>query len=166
MAKVLFVTSQDIKKKTFMSGNVDQDKFKQFVFIAQEVRVRNYLGTDLYNKIASELLAGTISGGYATILNDFIKPMVIHFAMEEYLPFAPYSLSNGGVYKHTSENSQLADKSEIDLLVAKHNKLATYYADMFIRYMAFHSNDFPEYNSNTNEDIVPDKDATFNGWVI
>ena len=166
MAKVLFITSQDIKKKTFMSGNVDQDKFKQFVFIAQEVRVRPYLGTDLYNKIASEITAGTISGGYATILNDYIKPMVIHFAMEEYLPFAPYSLANGGVYKHTSENSQAVEKSEIDFLVEKHNKLGVNYANLFIRYMSFHSNEFPEYTSNSNEDIYPDKDATFNGWVI
>jgi hypothetical protein len=25
---------------------------------------------------------------------------------------------------------------------------------------------FPEYNSNTNEDISPDSDTTFNGWVL
>jgi hypothetical protein len=25
---------------------------------------------------------------------------------------------------------------------------------------------FPEYTSNTNDDIHPDKDALFNGWVL
>ena len=32
--------------------------------------------------------------------------------------------------------------------------------------MANNQNLFPEYTSNTNEDINPDKDATFNGWVL
>jgi hypothetical protein len=25
---------------------------------------------------------------------------------------------------------------------------------------------FPEYNSNTNEDIDPDTDTTYKGWVL
>jgi hypothetical protein len=25
---------------------------------------------------------------------------------------------------------------------------------------------FPEYNQNSNEDVYPDKDNLFNGWVL
>ncbi len=45
--------------------------------------------------------------------------MLIHFAMVEYLPFAAYSISNGGVYKHNAENSQIANKEEVDFLIQK-----------------------------------------------
>ena len=32
--------------------------------------------------------------------------------------------------------------------------------------MCFNSNDFPEYLSNSNNDVYPDKDASYGGWYI
>ena len=46
--------------------------------------------------------------------------MLIHFAMVDYLPFASYQVKNGGVFKHTSENSESVSKEELDYLIAKH----------------------------------------------
>jgi hypothetical protein len=92
--------------------------------------------------------------------------MLIHFAMVDYLPFAAYQVKNGGVFKHSSENSETVSKSEVDYLVNKEREFAEYYTRRFIDYMANNQNLFPEYTSNSNEDINPDKDATFNGWVL
>ena len=93
--------------------------------------------------------------------------MLIHFAMVEYLPFAAYSISNGGVYKHNSENSQNASKEEIDFLIQKERDFAEYYAQRFIDYMTYNApSKFDEYYSNSNQDIYPDKDTGFHGWVI
>ena len=98
MATALFIKRADLIKNTAMNGNVDTDKFIQFIKIAQEIHVRNYLGTDLYDKISADIIAGTLSGDYLDLVNDFIQPMLIHFAMAEYLPFAAYTIANGGVY--------------------------------------------------------------------
>ena len=107
MATALFIKRQDLVKNTALSGNVDTDKFIQFIKLAQEIHVRNYLGTDLYNKISADIIADTLAGDYLNLVNDYIQPMLIHFAMSEYLPFAAYTVANGGVYKHTSENLSL-----------------------------------------------------------
>lgn len=167
MATALFIKRQDLVKNTALSGNVDTDKFIQFIKLAQEIHVRNYLGTDLYDKISSDIIADTLTGDYLNLVNDYIQPMLIHFAMSEYLPFAAYSVANGGVFKHTSENSQLPEKEEIDQLTAKERDYAEYYTNRFIEYMSFNAQSkFPEYYSNNNEDIYPDKDALFNGWQL
>ena len=129
--------------------------------------LQNYLGTDLYDKISADIIAGTLSGDYLSLVNDYIQPMLIHFAMIEYLPFAAYSISNGGVFKHNSENSSLASKDEIDFLIQKERDYAEYYAQRFIDYMSFHApSKFSEYYSNNNEDIYPDKDTGFHGWQL
>ena len=86
--------------------------------------------------------------------------------MMDYLPFAAYQVKNGGVFKHTSENAQNVDKNEVDYLVAKEREFANYYATRFVDYICFNDNLFPEYNSNSNDDINPDQDTTFNGWVL
>lgn len=166
MAIALFIKPIDIKRNTIIDGNVDVDKFIQFIKIAQQIHVRNYLGSDLYNKISNDIIGDTLTGDYLSLVNTYIQPMLIHFAMVDYLPFAAYQVKNGGVFKHSSENSETVSKNEVDYLVNKEREFAEYYTRRFIDYMANNQNLFPEYTSNSNEDINPDKDATFNGWVL
>lgn len=166
MATALFITPKDLKQNSFIDGNVDTDKFIQFIKIAQQIHIQNYLGGKLYDKISDDIISGTLSGNYLTLVEDYIKDMLIHFAMVDYLPFAAYQLSNGGIYKHSSENSQVASKNEIDMLIDKHRNFAQFYTRRFIDYMCFNNNLFPEYNQNQNEDMYPDRDANFVGWVL
>lgn len=167
MPSALFIKRSDLVNNTALSGSVDTDKFIQFVKIAQDIHIQNYLGTDLYEKISADIVANTLTGDYLGLVNDYVQPMLIHFAMVEYLPFAAYTIANGGVYKHNSENSSLAVKEEIDSLIAKERDYAEYYTQRFIDYMSFNApSKFPEYYSNNNEEIYPDKNALFNGWML
>jgi hypothetical protein len=166
MPTALFIKREDIVRNTAISGNVDTDKFLQFIKIAQQIHVQNYTGTKLYDKISTEILNDTLAGDYLALVVDYIQPMLIHFAMTEYLPFAAYTVANGGVFKHISENSTNAEKIEIDYLVEKERTIGQYYAQRFIDYMAFHSTEFPEYNENVNEDIYPDRDNRASSWVL
>ena len=169
MATALFITRKQLVQNSIIDGNRDTDKFIQFIKIAQEIHIRNYLGTDLYNKISNDILGtggASLTGNYLNLVNDYIQPMLIHFAMVDYLPFASYTLKNGGLFKHTSENSEGVSKEEVDYLIEKHRDIAEYYSRRFIDYMSFNQSLFPEYTSNTNDDIHPDKDALFNGWVL
>ncbi len=168
MAKVLFISRTDLVKNTIIDGNVQADKLMHFIKIAQEIHIQNYLGTDLYNKIASMINDGSIDGTiYETLLTTYVQPMLIHWAMVDYLPFAAYSVKNGGVFKHVSENAESVDKNEVDYLVEKERSLAEWYTRRFINFMDFNQNSYPEYTSNTNDDIYPDRDEpTFQGWVL
>jgi hypothetical protein len=58
------------------------------------------------------------------------------------------------------------DKTEVDFLIEKERKIAEFYVRRFVDYMTFHQSDFPEYNQNTNEDIYPDHDVQYSGWVL
>ena len=166
MAVALFISRTDLIRNSIIDGNVDTDKFIQFIKIAQEIHVRNYLGSDLYNRISTDIINDTLTGDYLTLVKTMVQPMLIHFAMVDYLPFAAYQLKNGGVLKHNSENSETVSKNEIDYLVNKEREFADYYTRRFIDFMCFNQEKYPEYNSNSNEDIDPSKDATFNGWVL
>jgi hypothetical protein len=166
MAVALFISRTDLVRNSIIDGNVDTDKFIQFIKIAQEIHVRNYLGTDLYNRISTDIINDTLTGDYLTLVNTYVQPMLIHFAMVDYLPFAAYQLKNGGVLKHSSENSETVAKEEIDYLVNKEREFADYYTRRFIDFMCFNQEKYPEYNSNSNDDIDPSQDATFNGWVL
>ncbi len=166
MATALWIKREDLVRQTALGGNVDQDKFLQFIKIAQEIHIQNYTGTKLYDKISDDIIAGTLANPYLALVNDYLQPMLIHFAMVEYLPFAAYTIANGGVYKHTSENSTSVDKTEVDFLVEKERNIAQYYTDRFITYMSYNQATFPEYYLNNNADVFPDTDANFSSWVL
>ena len=79
MAKVLFIKRDDIVRNSVLSGNVDSDKFLQFIEIAQEIHIQNYLGTKLYDKLRTDIIADSVPAAYATLLDDYVQPMLIHW---------------------------------------------------------------------------------------
>ena len=135
----------------------------QFVKVAQQIDIQNLLGTDLYNKISEDIIADSLSGDYLTLVNTYVQPALIWFAQMNYIPFAAYTITNKSVLKHSSETAQNVDKNEVDYLVSKAREYANYYSTRLVDYLCFNNNLFPEYLSNTNEDISPDTDTTFNG---
>jgi hypothetical protein len=244
MAEALLITRQDVVKFTAMNGNVDTDNFIQYVKIAQDIHIQNYLGTDLLEKLKSEIIlaysgiptaitisnqgtgyttgtainttsatgtglklnitaagglitaatintagtgytvgnTATVTGGtngavtissiytiptdYNNLLVNYVKPMLIHWAMVEYLPFAAYTIANKGVYKHNSENATNVEKVEIDFLIEKERSIAQHYTERFIDYISFNNDLFPEYNSNSNGDMYPDTNNNYTGWYL
>ena len=166
MAEALLITRTDLVKFTAMNGNVDTDKFIQYIKIAQDIHIQGYLGTDLLDKIKADIVASTLTGDYLTLVETYVKPMLIHWAMVEYMPFAAYTIANKGVYKHSSENSENVDKIEVDFLIEKERKIAEHYTQRFIDYICFNQSKFSEYNTNSNGDMYPNTDTNFSGWVL
>ena len=166
MSKALFVTRHDISVFTAANGSIDNDKLLPFINQAQDIHIQNYLGTDLMEKIQVLIVSNTLTGAYLSLVNDYVKPMLMHWAMVEYLPYAGVNIANGGIYTKNPENSTALTKEQIDSLVEKSRTTAQFYTNRFIDYMSYNQTSFPEYNSNSNDDISPDTKADFGGWVL
>lgn len=166
MATALFITTEDIKKFTALNGNVDNDKFVQFIKIAQETHIQGFLGTNLYDKINDDIIADDLVSPYTTLVSKYIKPMLCHWAMVEYLPFSAYTIANKGVYKHNSENSDSVSIEELNLLIEKERKIAQSYTQRFLDHICNNSSLYPEYNTNSNGDQFPEKNSHFTGWML
>jgi len=169
--KALFITLTELKRKSIIDGNLDEDKLIQFVEVAQDVHIQNFLGTKLYDKLQTLITGGTLddSGNakYKTLLNSYIKPMLIWYSQYSFIPFAAYQISNGGIFKHTSESSQAPTKSEIEGLTAKAKDFADFYTNRFFDYIDERTADYPEYLANQSDGMYPDKDNNaLSGWVL
>ena len=169
MATVLFINRTDLVRNSIIDGNVDTDKFIQFIKIAQQIDIQQIIGTKMYDGLTDAIVDGIDFPGNArwkTILDDYIVSMLIWYAQSNYIPFAAYQIKNGGVFKHSSETAENVNKTEVDYLVGKAREYANYYSTRLVDYLCFNQSKFPEYTSNTNEDISPDTDTVFNSWVL
>ena len=78
-----------------------------------------------------------------------------------------FSITNGGVGKNISENSETATHDDMTYLGQRMNDTAEFYTKRFLDYMCSYSNLYPEYTSNSNEDMHPDRDVNYTGgWYI
>ena len=138
MAQVLFVSPADVIKRTGINGNVDRDQMIQFIKIAQDIHIQNILGTNLFEKIATDIAADSLSGNYLTLFTNYIQDMVIHYSAIEILPYIHYKVANGGIYVKGAENGESVTKQYLDYLVQKERDIAEHYSRRFIDHMAFY----------------------------
>jgi len=166
MATALFITKDDLVRQTVLSGNLDFDKIVHFIKIAQDIHVHQLLGSRLYNKLQSDIIGGSLSRDYQTLIEEYIKPILTQYSFLEYLPFSQYTISNKGVFKHTSENSTQPSSEEIDKMKEVARDTAQQYARRMVDHLDFNPTKYPEYLTNNNEEIHPQKDIRFGGWHI
>ena len=166
MAKALFISTDDVKRKSILKGSLDVDNFIQYIEVAQDTHILSFLGTDLYDKISADIIASTLTGVYLTLTTDYIKPMLIHWSVVEALPFLASTVDNVGITKRSSENSEVTSKEDVDFMIEKARQIASNYTDRFIAYICENSASFPEYSTNTGSDVKPETDTNFTGWVI
>ena len=168
--KALFITLNDLKRKSIIDGNVDGDKLVQFIEVAQDTHIQNYLGGKLYNKLQALVISNEINDAgnvkYKNLIDIYIKPMLVWFTQSAYLPFAMYQVSNGGVFKHRSENAETISVEELNSMLNRVNETAEFYTRRFVDFMGFYSQDYPEYNESTNGEMYPDRDVNFHSWVL
>lgn len=166
MSKALFISREDLVRYTPISGNLDFDKVVQYIEIAQDIHVHEILGSDLYEKLQADVLGSTLSGNYLTLVNSFVKPTLAQYALLEFLPFSQYSINNKGVFKHTSEGANALERNEINIMIEATRDTATHYAKRLVDYLCAYSELFPEYSTNSDNDLHPTRKVNFGGWQL
>jgi hypothetical protein len=168
MGTALFISLNELKKNTAISGNIDANKLLPAIKTAQQLELENVLGTDLYNKLSLEISGGTISGDYLILKQDYIHDVLIHFAVSYYLPFASYQILNGGVAKwEGGDNFSSIESSELSMMVNKEKALGESYKKRLIDYLCANSALYPEYTSNSDaDDIHPSSESNVSGLYL
>ena len=162
----LLITVLELKTNTNISGNMSDDKIEQYISIAQDLHIEAYLGSALYEKIRDGITAANLPAEYQLLLDNYIKRMVIHWSMVELLPIMAYTMSQKGVFKHSSENADTVSKDEIDYLIGKHRSIAENYSGRFIKYICAHAVLYPEYKEISTDKQNANRVTSPTGWVL
>jgi len=167
MATALFISLDELKKNTAISGNIDGDKLLPSIRAVQQIELEPLLGTDLYNKLSELIIANNVTGDYLTLKNNYIHNVLIHMAVSYYLPYSSYIITNGGVSKWTGgDNRDGLSLSELTFLVNKEESIAEMYKKRLIDYLCNNSSKFPEYSTNSTGDLQPSRNTNKTNWYL
>ena len=168
MTSTLLTNLDDILHMTSISGSIDEYKINPHIASAQVLYIEPILGSDLYEKIIDLVETGAISGEtkYKLLLDDYIIPSLVFHAVELYIPFNSYIISDGGTFQFQPSNANPNPQSEIDRLSNRYRIIGSKYDDKLVKYLCKNSTLFPEYTNNTG---LVDKTETTNrgcSWYL
>jgi len=155
--EILLINEELLKKYTPLTDAVDPNLIRPCIYVAQDMYLQNFLGTNLINKIKDDVANETLTGDYEILLNDYILKLLIWWTMVELYPSLLYKHDNGNLVSRQSEDTTPVTKGEMESLKEKARENARFYTNRMVNYLRFNSSLFPEYTNNTNDNIFPDR---------
>lgn len=146
---ILLLRANDIPELTSFSGNIDADRLKPFIYIAQSNDIKRVLGVELYNKILEDFKNDALTGDYLTIYNNYVIDMLVYYSCSAYMAFGGYKISNSGVYKTAADGGTAIDYKETEVLIARYKQLAASVEQNFYKYIS--TINLPEYAISTDK---------------
>lgn len=156
----LIVMPSVIKQRTALHTNVDDKLIYPEIKAAQDMYVMPLLGSALFNKIITDIKAGTLTGDYKTLVDNYIIDMICNYVLSEMPDSINYQFWNKGVATKTTEDSNTPSMSEMYAIVAKYKNRAEHYSKRCRMYLIENApTKFPEYiNIPGGVDVVvPDR---------
>ena len=166
MAYVLFISEEKLKDSTAINLSVDPEILLPYLLQAQRIYCEPALGSTLYEKIETEITAGTLAGAYKTLVDDYIGLMLPAWSFHMCIPYLRFKIENGNIYSKTSETGTALSTEEAQHLREEVRNNAEYFTERTIEYITNNLSSFPEYSTNSGADVSPDRNAYYNGMNL
>jgi hypothetical protein len=153
--EILFVNPDYIKRITNINGSLEDAYLVPSIILAQDKYIQLYLGTDLLNKLKSDISGGTLAGDYATLMDSYVRKASLWWTMVELIPSLYVKMDNGSLVLRVSEDTQAISPDDLHREVERARQNAQFYTYRLYEYLCNNSSLFPEYSSNTGADMLP-----------
>lgn len=144
--QVSFVDYEYLIMNSPVYGNLDKADIEWLIPMSQDKNIERIVSTALYNKLKSDAIAGTLSGEYQILMDDFICPALVHFIVSDALAFNQIKFTNKGLLVKSSENSEPASEEAFKRYKNQLDEFAEYYGQRIIAHICANEAAFPEYN--------------------
>ena len=155
-AQILYIDANYIKAYSHLDGSIDEKDILPSIIQAQDSQIQPILGTELFNALKTQITAGTISGNYQTLLQDYVQMATLKWTLVNFYPYLQGKILNGTIGSRNVDNITALSQDEVMRLVDIERSNAQFYTERLIEYLTNNTTLFPEYASNSGADMYPD----------
>ena len=148
----LFISTDRLKKDSALGGSVDDNLLLPYILMAQDRYILPVLGTDLNDKLISDIQGGSLTGNYLTLLQTYIQPSLVQFSFATVLPFLRLRMVNNSVVTMSSEQGGTVSHDELKPLINASMDQGEFYRERLIDYLRGNLTNFPEYSTNQSSE--------------
>jgi len=132
------------EKYGYANDNIDPKKLRPIIYSVQRTRIEPILGTELYDKIVSEVDAGTLSGIYKTLMDEHILPTMIVYCDWKATFHLTDQMTNKTVGKNNDEHIRANDVGNNNNLRDELIKDAKQFEKKMIGWLCDNKDNIPE----------------------
>tara|TARA_R110000824_G_scaffold64463_9_gene168407 strand:+ start:53 stop:622 length:570 start_codon:yes stop_codon:yes gene_type:complete len=151
---ILLISAETLKQNTIISESVDDNLIHPVIMLAQDKYVLPVLGTDLFDKLKTEV-SGTPAGDYLTLLKEYVSKCLCQYTLATLYPVLRLRAVNHSIVQMNNEQGTSATYDDIQPLIDGAVDMGQFYRERMIEYLTNNSSLFPEYTSNTGADMNP-----------
>lgn len=156
MGETLIISEELLKLYTPLSKNVDVDKVYPYLHLAQPYYLEPILGDALLSELKSQVEEGEISEENKALIIK-CAPVIGYWATYLAMRSLTYTVTEKGITKETSENSESIDRTELGDYIQSVKNQAEMYTELLIKYLCRCALTYPLWR--------PDDDCHCEKWV-
>lgn len=156
-----------LKDRTGIHTNIDEKLIYPEIKAAQDMFILPLLGSTLFNKILTDIKAGTLTGAYKTLVDDYLIDTLCNYVLSELPEGLNYQFWNKGVSQKTTDNSNNPSMSEMYAVMSRYKNRAEHYSKRCRMYLIQNGPSlFPEYSKYiAGIDVVPPENDSFSNPI-
>jgi hypothetical protein len=161
MATVILLDNDILTRNSILGGNIDVDKMMPSIKAAQLTDIKPLLGIELYEKICDDYLNDNLAGLYLEMYEDYIVNLLVYSSAAIYIAAGgAYQITNMGILKARTDNSETVSKNEVDYLYNFNKQLFNTVKEDFLKWIK--DKDIPEFKKCS----TPISGNYLGGWYL
>lgn len=168
MTTVFLLSEAKLRQFTDINDSLDTALVKNAIREAQDIHLQRIIGTKLYDKLLSDVTAGTLTGAYKTLVDDYLQDFLLYAAYYETLEAVFIRPRNNGLLTPTGgENSIEVDRTLFNQKRQSVENKMEFYADKLSSYLSEEQSSFPELNTNNKAyEQSPDYGSQYKSPIV
>jgi len=168
MSFAFFISEEYLKQNTPIDNNVDGKLIRTAMREAQDIYIRDIIGSGLYDELTTQIIAATTTALNTTLLNNYIAPCMKYYVLYESAYTLSFQLLNKGIVTRNSEHQTPADINSITSMMAHWKDRGEYYSNRLIKYLQANLTSYPLYaNPGGGLDTIrPKSNTLFGGFYL
>ena len=148
----LLISQSYLQSKSVINDNADWEMIKPIIKTVQDLYLQDLLGTDLYVKLQTEVVAVTLGGNYKILVDDYIQDYLHWMIVAHISPVFKFRYMNKGIVENGGGDSSVTATADLKYITTQWLNYADKYGNNIVKYLAANSSLFPEYSTNNTED--------------
>ena len=147
----LLLSAENFKLTMPVSQSCENTLISPIILQAQDKFIQPVLGTDLFEKLKTDIQGNSLSGDYLTLVRDYILKCLCQYSYAMLLPQLRVRSVRHSVVQMDNEQGASVSYDDIKPLISTAENMGEFYRERLIDYLQHNSSLFPEYKTN-NED--------------
>ena len=157
------ITEEYFKTYSPISDNYNIKDIKPYFHVAEKLWIEPIIGTPLYEELLDEVEKNEVTPENATLLLN-IYPLLAFAIVYESLPFVGYHLSQVGITKGKSENSEPVSINDVNYISTQLRNQCETMKKLLKKFLDENAEHYPLYYADNTVDCNCDNDCEWD-WI-